>query len=91
MELGKPAEEVDLFVIDEVGKMELFCREFVDAVPRLLDGPTPAVATVAMRGGGLIAAVKARGDVRLVQVTEATSDGMPAEMEAGVCDPVRWA
>src|SRR5262249_35929080 len=35
-ELGRPAEEVDLFVVDEVGKMELFCREFVDAVPRLL-------------------------------------------------------
>src|SRR5262249_34935162 len=28
-ELGK-SEGVDLFVIDEIGKMELFCPEFVD-------------------------------------------------------------
>jgi hypothetical protein len=38
--------------------MELLCSEFVEAAPRLLDGPTPIVATMAMKGGGLIAAVK---------------------------------
>jgi nucleoside-triphosphatase len=85
-ELGRPAEEVDLFVVDEVGKMELFCREFVEAVPRLLEGPTPVVATVAMRGGSLIAAVKARGDVELVEVTAGSRDGLPEELEAWVRD-----
>jgi nucleoside-triphosphatase len=83
-ELGRPAREVDLFVVDEVGKMELFCPEFVDAVSRLLDGPTPVVATVAMRGCGLIAAVKAREDVRLVEVTTENRDGLPEDLEAWV-------
>jgi len=40
--------------------------EFKEAVPRLLDGPVPVVATVALRGGWLIAKVKARPDVRVV-------------------------
>jgi nucleoside-triphosphatase len=85
-ELGRPAEEVDLFVVDEVGKMELFCREFVETVPRLLDGPTPVVASVAMRGGGLIAAVKARGDVKLVELMAGKRDGLPEELEAWTRD-----
>src|SRR5690349_18720507 len=38
-ELDLRAGEVDLFVIDEIGKMELLCPEFVDVVPRLLGGP----------------------------------------------------
>jgi nucleoside-triphosphatase len=85
-ELGRPAGEVDVFVVDEVGKMELFCREFVDAVPRLLDGPTPVVATVAMRGGGLIAEAKARADVELVEVTAGSRNGLPEELEAWARD-----
>jgi uncharacterized protein (TIGR03067 family) len=32
--------------------MELLCPQFVDAVPRLLRGPVPVVATVAVKGGG---------------------------------------
>jgi nucleoside-triphosphatase len=83
-ELDRPPGDVDLFVVDEVGKMELLCPEFVAATPRLLNGPTPVVATVALRGGGVIAAVKARGDVRLVEVTGENRDGLPAELEAWV-------
>ncbi len=83
-ELCRPPDEVDNFVVDEIGKMELLCPDFVDAVRRLLDGPVPLLATVALRGGGLIAEAKARPDVRLVEVTEATRDGLPAELE-------RWA
>jgi nucleoside-triphosphatase len=83
-ELEWPAGDVDLLVIDEIGKMELLCSAFVEIVPRLLDGPVPVVATVAMRGGGLIAAAKARSDVQLLKVTEGTRDGLPAEPEAWV-------
>jgi hypothetical protein len=83
-ELGHPADEVDLFVMDEIGKMELLCPKFVRAVPRLLKGPVPVVATVAVRGGGLIAEVKARPDVRLVEVTSGNRDGLPEEVERWV-------
>lgn len=50
-DLGTSPEEVDLFVVDEIGRMELYCNDFVAAVRRLLDGPVPLLATVAMKGG----------------------------------------
>jgi nucleoside-triphosphatase len=75
------AGEVDVFLVDEVGKMELLCPAFVEVVPRLLDGPTPVVATVAQKGQGLIAQVKACADICLVTVTDESRDGLPLELE----------
>lgn len=83
-ELVRPTAEVDVFVIDEIGKMELLCPEFIAVVRRLLDGPVPLLATVAMKGGGLIAEVKGRQDVRLIEVTQENRDRLPAELEAWV-------
>jgi nucleoside-triphosphatase len=80
-ELDRSPGDVDLLVVDEVGKMELLCPEFAGAIPRLLDGPVPVVATVALWGGGLIAEVKARKDVWLVRVTESNREGLPAALE----------
>jgi nucleoside-triphosphatase len=83
-ELGRATVEVDLFLIDEIGKMELLCGEFVDVVRRLLDGLVPVVATVALRGGGLIAEVKTRKEVRLIEVTPDNRDGLPGQIEEWV-------
>lgn len=77
-ELDRPA---DAWVVDEIGKMELFCPAFVAAVPRLLDGPIPVIATVALNGRGLIATVKARKDVSLVHVTNDNRNGLSEELE----------
>ena len=62
--------------------MELLCPQFVGAVPWLLGGPVPVVATVASRGGGLIASAKGRPDVELVGVSEENRGRLPAELEA---------
>ncbi len=80
-ELRLPEDSVDLYVVDEIGKMELLCPPFVQAIKRLLDGPVPVVATVALRGGGLIAEAKSRSDVRLIEVTPENRDGLPGELE----------
>jgi hypothetical protein len=53
-------------------------------VPRLLGGAAPVVLTVAQKGRGLIAQVKARADVRLVTVAEEDRDGLPEELERWV-------
>jgi nucleoside-triphosphatase THEP1 len=66
--------------------MELFCPAFVEAVPRLLDGAVPVVLTVAQKGQGLIAQVKARADVRLEAVTMENRDTLPEELERWVHD-----
>jgi nucleoside-triphosphatase len=78
-ELEQPAD-VDVYLIDEIGKMELFCPTFAEAVARLLNGRVPVIATVALKGTGLIADVKKRPDVKLMQVTAANRDGLPGEL-----------
>jgi nucleoside-triphosphatase THEP1 len=79
--LVKPVGAVDAFVIDEIGKMELLCPAFVVTIPRLLDGAVPVVAAVAMKGLGMIATVKARRDVAIIQVANDNRDRLPEELE----------
>lgn len=64
-----PEDAVDVFLIDEIGKMECFSDNFCSAVRLLLDSGKPLVATVGLRGGGLIAEVKARDDAEVWTVT----------------------
>lgn len=79
-ELNRSPEEVDLFVIDEIGKMECLSRPFVEAVRGILDGPVPLLATVALKGGGFIREVKARSGVELRTVTHRNRDHLPNEL-----------
>ena len=67
----------DLMLVDEIGKMECYSSRFVAAVQQALDGTTPVVATVAGKGAGLIAEVKTRPDVEIVEVTHSNRDGLP--------------
>ena len=75
-----PDRRVDAWLLDEIGKMECFSPAFVAATRALLDGATPVVATIALRGGGFIAEVKRRRDVDLVSLTRATRDALPAQI-----------
>lgn len=68
--------DVDLYVVDEIGKMECLSRRFVAAMERLLNADVPLLATVALRGPGLIGAVKERSDVRLLEVTTGNRDAL---------------
>ncbi len=67
----------DLYLVDEIGRMECLSPRFVAAMRRILDGPTPVVAAVARTGGGFIAEVKRRVGAELWQVTRATRDDLP--------------
>jgi nucleoside-triphosphatase len=69
-----------LYVIDEIGKMECFSRAFCDKVRALLDSEASVLGTVALKGSGLIAEVKARGDVNLFEVTVRNRDMIPDEI-----------
>ncbi|MFP4056022.1 MAG: NTPase [Candidatus Brocadiia bacterium] len=74
------AERADVVLVDEVGKMECFSERFCRAIRELADAPVPLVATVAARGGGLIAEVKRRPDARLLRITRANRDEIPGEL-----------
>jgi nucleoside-triphosphatase len=60
---------VDLFVIDEIGKMECLSGKFVEAVRRLFASDKSVLATVAKKGAGLISEVKNYPGVRLFNLT----------------------
>ena len=79
-ELARPADGVDVFVIDEIGKMECLSRVFVEAVTRVLDSPVPVLATVAAKGGGFIAAVRGRPDVEVITVCTDNRDKLAEEL-----------
>jgi nucleoside-triphosphatase len=76
-ELVSPPGQVDLYVLDEVGKMECFSELFVAATKRILEGPVPVLATVAAKGSGFIAQVRSRTDAELLTVTPANRDALP--------------
>jgi nucleoside-triphosphatase len=74
---------VDALLIDEIGKMECRCPQFV-ATMWLLGEPVPVVATIALRGGGFIAEVKQRRDVQIAEVTQANRGELSAQIAAWV-------
>jgi nucleoside-triphosphatase len=60
--------------------MECLSPRFVRLVRRLLDSRKILVATVALKGSGLIAEVKRRPDVLLVEVTPNHRDGLMEDL-----------
>lgn len=74
-----PEPAAQLLVIDEIGKMECLSAEFVNAVDNLLALGRPLLATVALKGAGLIERIKRDPRARLVQLTHANRDEVPGE------------
>ena len=72
--------EIQLMVVDEVGKMECFSERFVAAMERLWAAPVPLLVTVAAKGGGYIAALKAKPDGLLLSVTLANRNNLPRDL-----------
>ncbi|XP_048865341.1 cancer-related nucleoside-triphosphatase isoform X2 [Brienomyrus brachyistius] len=63
-----------VFVIDEIGKMELFSQAFIRAVRQMLDSSgRPTLGTIPVPKGrplGLVEEVRGRADVKLFTVTK---------------------
>jgi nucleoside-triphosphatase len=73
-----PADAADVWLVDEIGKMECLSARFVLAMRALLDSRVPVIATVAQRGMGFIAEVKRRPDAETWTVASATREALPA-------------
>jgi nucleoside-triphosphatase len=65
--------DTKLFVIDEIGKMECFSQEFVAAIRRLFKSNKSVLATVALKGSGLISEVKNDPNTKLFNLTRHNS------------------
>lgn len=78
--LGVEQTDVELFVIDEIGKMECFSEKFVAAVRQLFASEKSVLATVAKKGVGLISEVKNYPNTELFNLTRAGRDKTVAEI-----------
>ena len=72
--------DIELFVIDEIGKMECYSEKFIAAVRRLLSSDKSVLATVARKGAGLISEVKNHPDTKLFHLTREGRDETIAEI-----------
>lgn len=74
-------EGAEVFLVDEIGKMECASASFVAAVRRLLAADrVVVVASVALNGDGLIAEVKRLPGIVLREVAAQNRDRLPEEV-----------
>jgi nucleoside-triphosphatase len=74
--LNSRRDDVDLFVIDEIGKMECLSKGFIEAAKRLLKGNRAVLATIALKGAGFINEVKKTPGVELMTMTVRDRDSV---------------
>lgn len=69
-----------IIVIDEIGKMELFCRSFKEAVSQAVSGPCEVVATAMARPNPWVDNLKALPNTTIWEVTAENRDGLDKEI-----------
>jgi nucleoside-triphosphatase len=67
--IERAVEVADYVIIDEIGKMELLCSAFPDAVQGAVDSPRPVLGTVMQRGNCWVEQLKGHPEVAVVVVT----------------------
>ncbi len=76
--------DAELFVLDEIGKMECFSKKFVTAVRDLLASDRSVLATVAQKGSGLISEVKEYAGTELITLTKDNRDEVVTDIAGRV-------
>jgi len=67
--LHRAAQQCDLVVVDEIGKMELFSTAFKEAVSRIFDSGTRILGTIMLSPNPWADAIKCQPQVNLITVT----------------------
>lgn len=70
--------ESRLIIIDEIGKMECFSRQFITLVEKLLSSDKTVLATIALKGGEVIESIKRRDNATLYEITRLNRERLPA-------------
>ncbi len=65
---------VELIVIDEIGKMELFSNRFQSLVCDALNSDKQVLASIPLKGNNFIREIKQRLDIHLLEVTHSNRD-----------------
>ncbi len=76
-------EERGVLLIDEIGKMECFSKEFVRRVGQAFESDTSILATIPLHGGGdFIGKIRRRKDAEPILVTRENRDELPERLAA---------
>jgi len=70
--LHKAAQQCDLVVIDEIGKMELFSVNFREAVLQIIDSGRMVLGTIMLNSNPWADTIKRQPQVNLITVTRAS-------------------
>jgi nucleoside-triphosphatase len=74
------------FMIDEIGKMECLSNRFSEIVKDILDSEKQLIATIAQKGGGLIADLKNRSGAQLFTLTRENQDALFGQIVSVLSD-----
>ncbi len=70
--------DADIVLIDEIGPMELFSKDFIDAVQKAANNPKPILGTIHYRARHpLVRQMKARDDVKVFELTLENRNQLP--------------
>ena len=78
--LEQAAEQCDLVVIDEIGKMELFSARFRESVSRLIDRGKNVLGTIMLSPDPWADRIKRQPQVKLITVTRTNHSQVLAEL-----------
>jgi len=70
----------NMMMVDEIGKMECLSDKFEKILKKILDSEKWVIATIALKGSGLIAGVKQRQDIKLFEITLSNRDVLFSEI-----------
>ncbi len=69
-----------LIIIDEIGKMECFSEKFKHLLKDIFKSDKRLIATIALKGGGVIEEIKKRSDVSLFKINAQNRDDVLSEI-----------
>jgi nucleoside-triphosphatase len=75
-----PADNNQIVVIDEIGKMECMSSKFRETLIRVLDSPNLVIGSISQKGSAFIHGIKERSDVKLIHVTPHNRDFLVEEI-----------
>ena len=75
-------EDIDIIIIDEIGKMEMLSERFCEAVVEALDSDKPIMVTLHKKSRTpLLQDIRRRDDIRILEVTPVNRNLLPYKIE----------
>ena len=75
-------EEIDIIIIDEIGKMEMLSERFCEVVTDALDSDKPIMVTLHKKSRTpLLQDIRRRDDIRILEVTAVNRNLLPYKIE----------